>query len=81
MVDERRGSARRRGYDSTWERFRAAYLSDHPLCQDCLTEDKIEPATDVHHIRKLRDGGERLDPQNCMALCHACHSTRTARGE
>lgn len=81
MADERRGSARERGYDRTWEEFRAWYISRHPLCLDCMARDILTAATDVHHIHKLRDGGARLDESNCMALCHACHSTRTARGE
>jgi 5-methylcytosine-specific restriction protein A len=81
-ADGRRGTARERGYDATWERFRVGFLSEHPLCEDCLEAGKYEPATEVHHIRKVRDFPElRLDPTNCRALSHACHSVRTRRGE
>lgn len=31
--DDRRGSSTARGYDSRWQRARAAYLRLHPLCQ------------------------------------------------
>jgi 5-methylcytosine-specific restriction protein A len=79
-VDERRGNSSERGYDAAWQRFRAAYLAEHPLCVDC--EPRISISTDVHHMKKVRDYPElRLDPDNCMALCHACHSARTKRGE
>lgn len=81
VADERRGTAAERGYDRTWQKFREAYIAEHPLCMDCLDRGIIEPTTDVHHIRKLRDGGERLDAANCRALCHRCHAIRTARGE
>lgn len=58
------------------------FLAEHPLCVDCLVSPRMEPATEVHHIRKLRDHPTlRLDPANCMALCRSCHSIRTARGE
>lgn len=29
------------------------------------------------HITELRDGGAALDPANGMALCGACHTTKT----
>lgn len=78
--DRDRLSPDRRGYDRRWKRFRAWFLQANPFCVDCLP-GRVEPATEVHHIHKLAAGGERLDPSNCMALCHACHSRRTARGE
>lgn len=65
--------------DVRWRAFRKAYLAQHPLCADCLPV--VTAATDVHHVVKLRDGGDQYDPGNCMALCHACHAVRTGRGE
>jgi 5-methylcytosine-specific restriction endonuclease McrA len=48
------------------------------VCQRC--GEKV--STDVHHVRKLRDHLEDvIDPENCEALCHGCHSRETARGE
>lgn len=77
-----RGSARQRGYDSTWEKLRRMYLREHPLCEDCLEEGKIEPATEVHHKEKVKDRPElRLVWSNLRALSKECHSKRTARGE
>lgn len=65
-------------YDSqAWQRFRLAYLAEHPLCADCE-----HVATEVHHRRGLREHPEdAYDPEQCMSLCKSCHSKRTARGE
>ena len=71
-----------RGYDYQWQLFRMAYLHEHPLCMDCRAEDRVEPATEVHHRTKIRHNPTlRLEPSNCMALCGPCHDERTARGE
>ncbi|MBX3001917.1 MAG: HNH endonuclease [Caldilineaceae bacterium] len=40
----------------------------------------MTPATEVHHIIALRDGG-RNEEGNLRSLCKTCHSKRTARGE
>jgi 5-methylcytosine-specific restriction protein A len=90
-----RKSAAERGYDWMWQRFRLRYLSDHPLCVDCLNPDplstanafeppgsRVSAATDVHHIQKLRDRPElKYEESNLMALCSKCHDRRTAKGE
>ena len=83
QYDQRRGSPSKRGYDATWRNFRDWFLMVNPLCEMCTTEKRITPANEVHHIKPLCEGGERLDPKNCMALCHSCHSKITAewRGE
>lgn len=75
---KRRGSACARGYDRHWQRFRLWYLRAHPLCEECLRQGRTEPARDVDHITPLVQGGARLDPDNVQALCHSCHSRKTA---
>ena len=30
-----RGSPSKRGYGYDWQKFRAGYLIEHPLCRDC----------------------------------------------
>lgn len=80
--DKYRGSARQRGYDSTWERLRKAVLREHPLCHDCLLIGRVEPASEVHHTKKVRDYPElRLVKEYLMCLCKRCHNTRTSKGE
>lgn len=83
---ERRGSARSRGYDRSWEGFRVRYLHKYPLCVDCLMQpfpgEPPQPATEVHHKQKLAEHPElKYVESNLMALCHRHHSIRTARGE
>ena len=59
-----------------WQKLRDHVLTLEPLCRECERVGRITPATDVDH----RNG----DPSdnsatNLQALCHACHSAKTAR--
>jgi 5-methylcytosine-specific restriction protein A len=77
MLDRFRGSARERGYDTNWGKFRKMFLARHPLCADCG-----RLASEVHHERKVKDHPElKLVERNCVPLCKPCHTIRTARGE
>jgi 5-methylcytosine-specific restriction protein A len=46
-----------------------------------MKEGSVKAATDVDHVIPHR-GNERLfwDEGNWQALCHECHSAKTARG-
>ncbi len=72
--DRRRGSSAARGYGSRWQRYRSGYLRRHPLCP-CGA-----PATDVDHVQAVSGPADPLFWQgaNHQALCHACHSRKTA---
>lgn len=79
---EGRVSAAMRGYDATWRKLRKMVLAQSPLCADPYRihakEHQVVAATDVDHIKALKDGGtNNLD--NLRSLCHACHSMKTAR--
>ncbi len=64
-------------YDSRkWRRARLQVLASDP---ECATEGCEQLATDVDHIRPIRDGGAWLDRANLQALCHACHTKKTVR--
>jgi len=67
-IDRGRLSAAKRGYDRVWRRFRLYYLRRNPRCAHCLG-----PATEIDHIVRLADGGERLDEANLQPLCKRCH--------
>ena len=64
-----------------WKKLREGYLISHPLCEKCSEQDKVTPATDVHHINSPFDDGlteeERIgrlmDIHNIIAICHRCH--------
>lgn len=64
-------SAKRYGY--RWRQIRAAYLRHHPLCERCLSQQRVTLADMVHHIRPLSEGGTH-QTDNLMALCNACHN-------
>lgn len=68
-IDQQRGSAAARGYDSAWQRVQAEKLEAAPWCERCGSK-----ATLVHHRTPIRQGGARLDPANLESLCACCHA-------
>ncbi len=76
----RKGSSSERGYGYRWQKLRARFLAQHPVCAECLKEGRITMATDVDHIRPHKGEPELMwNEGNLQALCHACHSRKTAR--
>lgn len=63
-------------YGAAWKRIRKRYITLHPLCEECQRQHRYTPATEVHHILPLSEGGTH-DERNLMSLCHACHSSIT----
>ena len=61
-----RAGRARRGADTTGSGCAcAAGSSRHPLCAHCLKRGFTTPATEVDHIKPLREGGARLPkPKN-----------------
>jgi 5-methylcytosine-specific restriction protein A len=57
------------------------YLAEHPLCVECEREGRAEAATDVDHIVPVTGPDDPLfwEESNHAALCHSCHSRKTAR--
>jgi 5-methylcytosine-specific restriction protein A len=81
-----RGSAGDRGYDYTWQRFRAWYAARVPaICAGKLADGSLcgrpGPSPEMHldHILPLDQGGARLDPDNVQWLCQACHNRKTMK--
>ncbi len=68
----RRGSSTQQGYGAAWRKLRKQVLAEEPACRQCG-----EPSTDVDHITPRRPGGSD-ERTNLQALCHACHSRKTA---
>ena len=64
-----RPTARARGYDTKWDRERAAYLASHRVCTRCGGK-----ATVVHH-RTPHRGDRHLfwDRKNWEPVCQPCH--------
>lgn len=64
-----------------WGRLRNTYISLHPLCEICLEQNHVEPATECHHaIPFLRGNNEQerwelfLDEKNLISVCSKCHT-------
>jgi 5-methylcytosine-specific restriction protein A len=57
--------------------LRKAFLTNNPLCRVCQEAGLLVPATEVHHVIPLADGGTD-DEANLMPLCKSCHSRFTA---
>ena len=77
---ERVGS-NKQGYNNHWRRERKAFLLRNTLCENCLNKhDVIRAATQVDHVIPHK-GNMKLfwDVSNWEALCHSCHSKKTAR--
>ncbi len=74
----------RKIYNTTqWRKLRAAYLLEHPLCEDCLDRDEVREAVEVHHVRPISTGYDTdqmktiaYDADNLVALCAECHHKR-----
>lgn len=77
--DRYRGTSASRGYGHRWRKYRATFLQEHPLCVACQRVGKLVAAQHVDHIVPYRDGDDFYDSTNHQALCHACHSQKTAR--
>lgn len=78
VTDEHRPSAAKRGYDANWGRLRLHKLALNPLCEECLTHDRVTVANEVDHILPLAQGGTN-ELTNLRSLCKPCHSRKTAR--
>lgn len=77
-------NATARGYTGKWRRAAKEFLRANPLCAECLRRGITRAATDVDHIIPWNNLGQRdmrlfWDRSNWQALCHECHSRKTAR--
>ena len=68
----RRDPESNKRYGRSWKRIRDRYISEHPLCEDCLSRGIYRPAEEVHHKLPLADGGTH-EKNNLVSLCHSCH--------
>ncbi|WP_185982832.1 HNH endonuclease [Aureimonas mangrovi] len=80
--DDRRGSSASRGYGSKWQKARAQFLAEHPLCCRCQDAGTVEPAAVVDHIVPHRgDPALFWSRSNWQALCKPHHDREKQREE
>lgn len=63
-----------------WKHLRLKKIQACPLCESCQANDRITPATEVHHITPVESVTSAwqmealmYDYDNLMSLCHECH--------
>lgn len=77
--DNQRPSARKRGYDTRWEKCRLIFLRTHPLCAECKREGRVASAAVVDHIKPHKGNQELFwNETNWQPLCKECHDRKTA---
>jgi 5-methylcytosine-specific restriction endonuclease McrA len=80
--EARRGSAQERGYNWTWQKVRADYLRNNPLCVYCEREGRYRSAQVVDHIEPHRGNQELFwNPDNWQSLCLRHHNSAKKREE
>jgi len=83
MEDWSKRKTRQRFYRSSeWQILRKWILSRHPLCEKCIDNDRITPATELHHKIDIKDDpSKRLDTNNLQPLCKKCHDDITLNAD
>lgn len=76
VEDQHRGSARERGYTRQWEKFRATFLQEHPLCEYCSADGRVEPTVIVDHDLPHRGDPGLFWDNSFTGLCKAHHSEK-----
>lgn len=77
--ETRSASASQRGYGYRWRKLRNWFIHAHPYCAECLKRGRFVAATDVDHIVPHKgDPSLFWNVENLQALCHECHSRKTA---
>jgi 5-methylcytosine-specific restriction protein A len=73
-IDRDRGTSRRRGYDSRWDRLSASYKRIHPLCLGCQAVGRVAQTEVTDHIVP-HDGNPSLlwDQANWQPACKWHH--------
>jgi 5-methylcytosine-specific restriction protein A len=62
-------------HTTRWLRTRRIKLAMVPYCERCMQDDRLTPATVVHHLQELADHPElAVDLDNLQSLCASCHS-------
>lgn len=70
-------TTKQRGYGDDWRQLSERYRRHQPLCEDCLKDDLVTPASEVHHVVPISvDPTLRLVWSNLVALCSTCHNLR-----
>jgi len=73
----KRDRSRQRLYDRRWQKFRAAFLAEHPWCVSCERIGIMTPAEHVDHVTPHKGDPKMFWEGPFQALCASCHSKKT----
>lgn len=74
-ADQRRGSARERGYTTAWDKAAAGFKARHPLCLGCDAVGRVTAAELVDHVEPHRgDQAKFWDRGNWQSACGWHHA-------
>lgn len=73
----KRDPSRQRLYDRRWQKFRAAFLAEHPWCVLCERIGIMTPAEHVDHVNPHKGDPQAFWKGPFQALCPSCHSRKT----
>jgi 5-methylcytosine-specific restriction protein A len=69
-----RGSARQRGYTTSYDKARQLALARHPLCRVCESRGVVRQAAETHHVVPVAsDRSMADDAGNLLCVCLECH--------
>lgn len=61
-----------------WQRLRKLKLQQNPLCETCLQQQRIVPATVVDHVIAVKAGGDPYPALDKLcSQCASCHNRKT----
>jgi 5-methylcytosine-specific restriction protein A len=77
-----RPTSTQRGWSRRWQKVRALFLAQNPLCVECQRQGRLTPATVVDHIRPHRGDPILLwDEANFQPLCKRHHDSKTCSAD
>ena len=69
-----------------WKQTRASKLASvNGLCERCLEQNRIKPASDVHHMilltpSNIQDPNITMNHEHLICLCKECHNIEHGNG-
>lgn len=66
-------------HTTNWRKLRKKYITAHPLCAECMKQNRITTGTVVDHITPVKQGGEFLNLNNLQTLCDKCHARKSGQ--
>jgi 5-methylcytosine-specific restriction enzyme A len=67
----------RRLQGRAWQKLRARWLQEHPLCVHCEAKGRVRLATVLDHILPRSKGGTEIE-ENLQGLCKSCDLIKQA---